>query len=220
MTVLLATASNLVVELLNQSDPASAFGVLTAERFKAAEISAAVLAADLSNSARLCASKSGRRQAFFITVAGVAFGAQLPTLTSVEAIQAQITGGPMAGLRSISPWGENMLAEIARENLNPLSLTRILPHAVLDNGTLYHNAAALILAGASSVSVNVIGVGQLVLTAACQAPDEFMYADVLGAVANLLMKDGERESAGNVFANLHEKEMDSLLAGGAGSWGQ
>lgn len=207
----------MAVETLNQSDPGSTYGAITAERYKSGELDDWIVAADAGNCARICQMKGhGRRKDFFAVAVGVAFGAQIGThVGPVESVQFLITGGPLVGTRAPAPWGLDSLAELERENQNVLLLTTLKPHWILDGDTVYHNAAGLILAGASSIVVQVVTC-QFTLTTLCQASSEFTRADALGSLAALFLKDGQREAAGNLFATMHEKEMAAQgLGGGA-----
>jgi hypothetical protein len=216
MSISITQVKNLSVELLNQSDPGSGYGSISAERYKSGEITDHILAADATIVRAICNTKGHGRRKDFLTGAasGIAYGAQLATRVGpLEGVQFVITGGPLAGTRHGKEWTARMIQELDRENLNPLALTRIFPHFILDGDTLYHNAAALVLGGASSVSVNTTFC-VFSLTSACQAPDEFLRAVALASNASLFLKDGMREGAGAVFEGMLKTELEMLGVGG------
>lgn len=202
----------MAVELLNQSDPGSAAGAITAERYKSGEINPWILAADASIARAICNTRGHPHRKVFLTgtASGVAYGAQLADrIGPLESVQFVITGGPIAGTRHGKEWAPELIQELDRENLNVLALTRMLPHFIVDGDTVYHNAAGLVLAGAASVSVNTTFC-MFTLTAACQSPDEFLRAVAISSIAALFLKDGQRENAGQVFEAMLKTELASL----------
>jgi len=107
--------------------------------------------------------------------------------------------------------------DLDRENLNSLALTRLFPHYVLDkDNTIYHNAAGMVLGGATSISVNT-AFYVFTITASPQSPDSYLRAVCLAALAALMLKDGQREQAAQVFDGMLNTELKLLGLSAGGS---
>ena len=130
----------------------------------------------------------------------------------LESLLFVITGGPLAGSRRGTEMAIGTIQEIEIEILNVLALTRIKPHYIIDGDTLYHNAAGLVIAGASSVSVNS-RFCQFTISSSCQSPDEFLRSVAIASNATLFLKDGQREAAGQTFEGMLKTELASLGVG-------
>lgn len=212
--VSLTQVSNVAVEILNASQPASAYGTIVSERFKAGECNDVILFGDASTVHWILKTRGHGRRKDFLTgsSSGIAHGAQLASRVGpLETIVFVVTGGEYAGTIFPVEWPDDEFhrRELARENRNVLAESEIEPHYIISGGTLFHNAAALVAGGASSVSVNSTWC-QFVLSGACQAPDEFVRADALAALAILMQKDGNRVSSANLFETMYRGEMAGL----------
>ena len=106
-----------------------------------------------------------------------------------------ITGGLYAGTQAGIVSTRD---EIDFDNLNPNGLTRIPPRFVLELNSLWHNAPALVLGGASVVTVAAY-IATFTRTSACQSPAG--TADAIKAIAAgaLIGKEGIKTEAAMVW---------------------
>jgi hypothetical protein len=214
MATTVAQVRELIVEILNESDPGSAFGSISGERYKSDEITRAILLTDAAIVGSICADiDNGRRIGYLTTASGVANGAILTTMIGpVESVLFVVTGGSMAGTH---PGEEKPLSyskALSQENRNPQGLTLIDPLYILDGKVIYHNGAAIVAGGASGVSVNVVYCAFTFNASATsiQSPDEAARAVAFGALSILFPKDGHKVSAGDSFEGKYRSELRGL----------
>lgn len=198
-----------LMEAVNAS-PAT-FGTLADPRRHASEFSNAILDADeayivagLENPAW------GHRATFVAASSSIAHGGAVPAhYGPVEKVVFTITGGLYAGTKA----GDEAPRDVIElDNLNPNALTRIPPRFALERNTLWHNAAGLILGGASVVTV-VAFIASFTRTAACQSPAGASEAIKSIALGSLVGKEGIKTDA----AMLWVKKGEFYLAGQRGA---
>ena len=220
------TVANLTVsavEVLNASTSNLSLGVIasTQEFLKSGELALYLLLTDASIANLICQRRGfGARKTFLTgSQAGIANGAQLSAMVGpVESIQFTITGGRWAGTQAGTlPRGDDpskQLLELQIENRNVTLNPEIAPHFVQDGQTMFHNAAGLVLGGASSVSVAatfcVFTYNQGASSVQC--PTEWSRATVFGALAMAMAKDGQRTQAAAYFDGLYKGELAALGA--------
>jgi hypothetical protein len=195
MPVDLTTLIGEVYEVLNASP--AAFGTLADPRRHASEISTAILDADeavivagLENPAW------GHRATFVAASSAIAHGGAVPAhYGAVEKVVFTITGGLYAGTKA----GDEAPRDVIElDNLNPNGLTRIPPRYALEQNTLWHNAAGLILGGASGVTV-VAHIATFTRTPACQSPSGLSEAVKSVALGSLVGKEGIKTEAAGMW---------------------
>ena len=217
------TISNLqvaAIEIVNVGQGAG-LGVLgTLQEFiKTGEFGVYLLLADSGIANLICQQKGfGARKTFLTgSQAGIANGAQLNAMVGpVESIQFTVTGGRWAGTQpGASPRGSDtssQLIELAYENRNVNLNPEISPHFVQDGATLWHNAAGLVLGGASSVSISatycVFTYNQAASSVQCST--EWSKATVLGALEMAFGKDGRKTEASSRFGIAYKNELAAL----------
>jgi hypothetical protein len=218
------TVANLqlgAIEVANASAPGLGLGSLSAlnEFFKSGEFGIYLLLSDSSIANLICQRKGfGARKTFLTgSQVGIANGAQLNAIVGpVESIQFTVTGGSWAGLQvGTAPRGADLarqLAEIQLENRNVTANPEIGPHFVQDGHTLWHNAAGLVLGGASSVSVSgtfcVFTYNQSATSVQCSS--EWSLATIYGAMEMAFGKDGQKTAASNHFNGMKKGELAAL----------
>jgi hypothetical protein len=213
MAVSFAELEDIAVEALNASQPSSTYGDVNSGRFKAGEITPPMRLIDLSIARQILNNPNDGRRAAYLTTSNIAHGAAIPThISPLDAIYMTITGGQYAGTRAVELWPLSKLNELEDENRNPQANPFISPHAIIENNTVFHNAAAIVAGGASGVTVTL---RYPTLTHASggsniQSPDEFAWAIVNGALSLLVAKDGQRISAANHFEQVYLQEMKML----------
>jgi hypothetical protein len=216
-----SSLSAICIEIVNGSDPSVGLGVLSSnqEWLKANEFYPLFALSDAKHARLICNLRGfGARKAFLTgNQSGIANGGQLNAMVGpVEAIIFVVTGGRWAGThRAGSPRGktpDEMLQELSIENRNVTANPEIAPHFVQDGGTIFHNAAGLVLGGASSVSVNATYCAFTINFAAtsCQCPDEFARSIAADALAMYMAKDGHKVQAAEYFKALAQAEQASL----------
>lgn len=217
--------SAICIEIVNGSDPSVGLGVLssTQEWLKALEFYPLFVLTDATVARMICNTKGlGARKTFLTgTQAGIANAGQLSVMVGpVEVIQFVITGGRWVGTqRAGSPRGttpDEILRELSLENRNVTANPEIAPHFVQDGQTVFHNAAGLILGGASAVSVNATFCVFTINFSAtsCQCPDEYSRAIAAGALAQYFSKDGAKVQAAAYFNSIFQAELAALGAQG------
>lgn len=206
------------IEVYNVSAPSLGLGALSTlqEFIKTGEFGVYLLLTDASLANKLCQRKGDGARKPFLTgsQSGIANGGQLNAMVGpVESIQFSVTGGRWAGLQPGSlPRGEDVasqLDELRIENRNVTANPEIGPHFVQDGLTIWHNAAGLVLGGASSVSVNgtfctfTYNQG----ASSVQCPSEWSRTTILGALAMGFGKDGQRTEAASLFNGLYKTDL-------------
>lgn len=218
-----ATLQEIAIELIGASSGAVALGVIDSEWCKTNECLRLLVLSDHSTAKLICGLKGyGPRKTFLTGAqAGIANGAQLNVMAGpTESLVFVVTGGRWAGThRAVPPRGADTaarLAELSIENRNPTANPEIPPHAVEDGITIFHNAAGLVLGGATSASVNatypVIPAINFAATVTI-SPDEFSESIVMDALGVKFASDGHRIEAAN-FATLRADKIRALGLGG------
>lgn len=213
----IATCVEIAVELLNRSDPAGALGAISAnqEFLKASEFNRVLILADAKRARLICEDPNNRARKIFLTgtQSGMASGAQLNTMVGPpESVVFVVTGGRWAGTHPGSlPRGgssKEQFDELGFETRNVTANPEIKPHFVPMNGTIFHNAAGIVLGGASAVSVNVAYCQFTINFSATslQCPDEWTRSIVADALAMQFGKDGHRSEAVVLFTRLANEE--------------
>lgn len=219
------TVANLTisaVEVYNQSASSLALGAIspTSEWLKAGEFALYLLLTDASLANAICQRKgSGARRTFLTgSQAGIANGGLLSSMVGpVEKVSFSVTGGRWAGTyQGTMPRGTDPMAELQIENRNVTANPEIPPHFIQDGATIWHNAAGLVLGGASSVSVDatfcVFTYNQAATSVQC--PSEWSRATVYGALEMAMLKDGHKAQAAGVFHTMFQHEKAVLGMGG------
>lgn len=215
----LATLSEIAIELYNGSSGGVALGTIDSEWLKSGEFNRLLILSDASLARAICQVKGlGARKTFLTgTQNGIANGAQLNAMVgSVESIVFVVTGGRWNGThRAVQPRGatlDEQLKWIRFETQNVTSNPAIEPHYVQDGGTIFHNAAGVVLAGASAVSVNATFCQFTINFSAssAQCPDEYSKAIAVGALKMGMAKDGDRVDAAGYFGRLYSEELQTL----------
>jgi hypothetical protein len=219
MALSITQVENFAVEVLNASQPSSPYGTIVSRRFKDGEAKDSIILGDSSTVRSILNQRGHGRRKDFMTgsASGLAHGAQLATRCGpIEAVTFVVTGGKYAGTVLPIEWADTneKRIELEQDIRNPLNNPFIFPTFILSGDTIFHNGAGLVRGGASSVSVAATWCN-FVLTAACQAPDEFIRAVALAAIAIEMMKDGQRVSAGSQFENMFRAEMGERDVPGA-----
>lgn len=214
MSVPLIQVSNVAVEILNASQPGSAYGAIVSERFKSGEVNDTILLGDSSVAHWICKTRGhGRRKDFMNgSASGIAHGAQLASRVGpLEAIVFVVTGGEYNGTVLPIEWPDDEAhrRELEAEIRNPLAESMTEPHYIISGGTLFHNGLGLVAGGAASVLVNGTWC-TFTLTGACQSPDEFIRPVALASLSILMQKDGNRVSSAGLFDNMFRSEMAGL----------
>jgi len=210
----------LIVEILNASQPGSAYGAIVSRRFKDGELKDVIVAGDTSVVRSILNTRGHGRRKDFMTgsASGLAHGAQLATRCGpIEAITFVITSGKYAGTVFPQEWGdtnENRL-ELEQDIRNPLNNPFVFPTFILSGDTIFHNGAGLIRGGASVVSVAATWCNFAQIANTCQAPDEFLRPVALAAIAIAVQKDGQRTNAGQMFHAMYSAEMQERDVPGA-----
>lgn len=213
----ISTCVEIGVEMLNLSDSSISLGSISAnqEFLKSGEFNRHLILADAKRAKLICADRDNRSRKTFLvgSQSGIANGAQLSLMVGpVEAIVFVVTGGRWAGThRGSSPIGQTLdeaLRELSIENRNPTLNPEIAPHFIQDGGTIFHNAAGLVLGGASSVSVNATFCSFTINFSATslQCPDEYTRSIVADALAMQFAKDGQKANAAAYFRTLAQEE--------------
>jgi len=209
---------SLSIELYNVSAPGLAFGALSTlqEFIKSGELGVYLLLTDASLANLICQQKGfGARNTFLSgNQTGISSGGQLSAMVGpVESIQFAVTGGRWAGTQpGALPRGDslsNQLIELQNENRNVNANPEIAPHFVQDGATIWHNAAGLVLGGASSVIVSS-KFAQFIFNQAAtsvQCPSEWSRATCFGGLATAFGKDGQRVEAAGLFKGLYQSEL-------------
>src|SRR6185503_3340099 len=159
MAVSITQVENFAVEILNASQPGSPYGTIVSRRFKDGEAKDSILLGDASTVRSFLNERGHGRRKDFLTgsATGLAHGAQLATrIGPLETIVFAITSGEYAGTVLPIEWADTKSnrQELLQENRNVTAEELIEPHYIISGSTIFHNAAGLILAGASVVSVN------------------------------------------------------------------
>lgn len=210
---------------LGLTDTGTAFGSIsaTATQYNTTDISSAVLAADrlIYTAGLLTPGHFWRRGA--TTATAVTSGALLAAhLGDVESVTFVITGGARAGTHGAIL---SLLAQIIQDNLNPSALTLLLPRYAIFDNRIYHNAAGLVLGGASAITVNADIVAFTPSGSVCSSPDEAEEAVFHGAMRSLQPLDGMGMDAAGGWDRMFMEDVTSLgispqaLAQAAGQMG-
>lgn len=211
--MLITDVQNACVELLNQSQPSSSYGTISSERFKSGEFDFWIRAADVAVYGAILSAQGEGRRVGALTQSAIAHGATIPThVGPIDAVYFTITGGRFNGTRGATLWPISKLGELENENRNPESNPLIEPHAIVENNTVFHNAAALIAGGASGVSF-FVRYATLTYSSGgttLQSPDEAIYGVAARTLAMLVQKDGQRTGAGSTFYTISKNELAGL----------
>lgn len=213
--------SPICIELVNGSDPSVGLGILSSnqEWLKPSEFFPLFVLSDARIARLICNTRGlGARKAFLTgTQSGIAHGAQLSAMVGpVEVVVFVVTGGRWAGThRAGMPRGatpDRILEELSIENRNVTANPEIAPHYVQDGHTIFHNAAGLILGGASGVSVNATFCTFTINFSAtsCQCPDEYARVIAADSLAAYFAKDGGKVQAAAYFNSIVESELAGL----------
>ena len=196
-----------VAEALGMSNAASAFGAYDGGTWKTADVDESILSADaMVISGLLWTPGNGHRRAFE-AASSTAHGALIADhVGPIGAVTFAITGGLYAGTRSAKLVSKE---EVERDNLNPAALTTIPPKYAIEGDRLFHNAAGMVLGGASSITVSV-DICTFTLTTACQSPDEAYDAVFHGAMF-ILAKNGHHNDAAGTYRQAFQQDL--LLLG-------
>lgn len=209
------------IEIFNASAPGLSLGSLSSanEFLKSGEFAVYLLLADAGLANLICQNKGfGARKTFLTgSQAGITHGGQLNAMVGpVESIQFSVTGGRWTGLQpGVPPRGADLasqLAELQLENRNVNLNPEIAPHFVQDGATIWHNAAGLVLGGASSVSVNGTFCSFVYNQSASvvQCPSEWNKALIYSALDMAFGKDGVKIDASGKFAAGYKVELAAL----------
>lgn len=214
--IVLADELKLAINLLNVNTVGTDGTLSPAqEKFVSGELSRLIIYAD-ATVCRLINQIKGNvlRDGQLTFTNGIAHGASIVAGGPIETIQAAITGGLYSGtpvIVEVDPWPTSMISELERENRNPQGLTLIEPHSIVDGEVIYHNKAALLLGGASTVSFNVKHpLAFAINLAACQAPGETSRAVACLALAMAQPKDGVRVDSAQLFRGMANDELEAL----------
>lgn len=218
------TISNLqvgAIEIYNVSAPGLSLGALSSaqEFIKSGEFGIYLLLSDAGIANLICQQKGfGARKTFLVgSQSGIANGAQLSAMVGpVESVQFVVTGGNWAGTQpGALVRGETLtqqLAELQRLNRNVTANPEIGPQFVQDGLTIWHDAAGLVLGGASSVSVNstfcTFTYNQGATSVQCSS--EWSKATILSALQMAFGKDGQRMDAAGGFGGMYKNELAAL----------
>lgn len=216
----IASLKLLCIELYNASDPSLGLGIISpnTEWVKSLEFEQYLILSDASIANLICQKKgfAARRPFITGTQAGIANGALLGNAVGpVETITFTVTGGPWAGTHpGAMPRGVDLdqkLSEIMIENRNVTLNSEIEPHWIQDGQHIWHNAAGLVLGGASAVSLSatfaVVTLNLAATTALCG--DEWSEAIVYGALSTKFTMDGQKVEAAMSF---HARQQSKLAA--------
>lgn len=211
--IVLAEELKLAINILNMNTIGTDGTLSPAqEKFVSGELSRLIIYAD-ATVCRLINQLKGNalREGLLTFTNGIAHGASVVAGGPIETVQAVITGGLYAGTIEVDLWPKSMISELERENRNPQALTLIEPHCIVDGNVIYHNKAALLIAGAATVSFNVRHPGAFTINlAACQAPGETARAVACLALAMAQPKDGIRIEAAQLFRGMANDELEAL----------
>lgn len=219
MAVSLAVIQADVAGLLNAGTPGSYSTVISNPMWTTQQVVDIILSADgRTVDAYIKNPTNARAQLYYTTQTGLAHGGTiLNSAGPIIAVQFTITGGTAPGVRpsqdmSYQGWD---LAEIQNEIVNPLGLTLIEPHHIIQGRKIWHNGATIAAnSGGGSVSVDVT-FPAYTRTSACQAPDEAYWTVLCGAMAGLIPFEGENMSAFGGWSGLFEKGLAAAEAGEA-----
>lgn len=211
--MLIADVQNACVELVNASTPGNAYGAvggLGSEKFKSGEFDFWIRAADVSVYGQILKAQGEGRRVGALTTSVVAHGSTIPThVGPIDAVFMTVTGGYYAGTR-VPEQAPPM--QIEDENRNPQSNPAIKPHFFIEGNTVFHNGTGLVAGGASAATLTV---RYATLTyssggTSLQSPDEAVMAVAALALEMLITKDGQRTSAGGLYAGTYRFEMTRL----------
>lgn len=206
MAVVKLTINKRMAEALGMTNSGSAFGAWDGGTWKSADADEAILAADALVRTAIMLTPGHGRRAEAESTSSTAHGALIAAhLGLIGAVTFAITGGPYAGTRGAKLVSQE---EVEIDNLNPQGLTRISPKYALQGSRLFHNAAALVLGGASSITVNA-DICTYTLTSSCQAPDEAADA-VFHLAMSTILKDGQNESAAATYRQMAQQDLVML----------
>lgn len=188
------------------TNSASAFGAWDGGTWKSADADEAILAADALVRTAIMLTPGHGRRAEAESTSSTAHGALIAAhIGIIGAVTFTITGGPWAGTRGAKLVSQE---EVEIDNLNPQGLTRIIPKYALQGSRLFHNAAALVLGGASSITVNT-DICTYTLTSSCQAPDE-AGDGVFHLAMSTILKDGQHEGAAATYRQMAQQDLVML----------
>jgi hypothetical protein len=213
--MLISDVQNAMVELANASQPSSGYGTIASERFKSGEFDFWIRAADVAVFAEILEAQQNGRRVGALTQSAIAHGGTIPThVGPIDSVYFQVTGGQFAGTRGARMLPMAELARLENDNRNPDANPLVTPAAIVENNTVFHNAAALIAGGAAAASL-FVKYATLTYSAAgtaLQSPDEAIYAVAARALDMIIQKDGQRTGAGSSFYAISQRELASLGA--------
>jgi hypothetical protein len=213
------TLEEIAIEIYNVSRSDLALGALAPatdqEWAKAGELKRLLVLSDVDVAKLISKDRSnGSRPALpTVTQTGIAHGGQLQQSSGpLDTVQFAVTGGRWAGTHPFGvPRGDNLeqkIQELQIQNRNVTANPEIPPQGLIDGETVYHNAAGLVLGGASSVSVNArffrITINFSATNTIC--PDEYARVIAVGALAKAFVKDGHKSEAAGYFEGIYQAE--------------
>lgn len=206
MSVVKLTINKRMAEALGMTNSGSAFGAWDGGTWKTTDADESILAADALVRTAIMLTPGHGRRAEAESTSSTAHGAIIAAhLGAIGAVTFAITGGAFAGTRGAQLVTQE---EVEIDNLNPQALTRIRPKYAVQGSRLFHNAAGLVLGGASSITVNT-DICTYTLTSACQAPDECGDA-VFHLAMSTILKDGQHESAASTYRQMAQQDLAML----------
>lgn len=207
MAVSKTNVNKRVAEALGMTDGASAFGAYNGTTWKTADVDESILAADAMVISGLLWTPGNGHRRTFEAASTTAHGALIADhVGPIGAVTFAITGGIYAGTRAAKLVTKE---EIERDNLNPAALKTIPPKYAIEGDRLFHNAAGMVLGGASAITVSV-DICTFTLTTSCQAPDECYNAVFHGAMF-ILAKNGHHNDAAGTYRQAFQADL--LLLG-------
>ncbi len=214
MAVAFTYLEDIAAETLAATVPSGSYGDVSSGRWKAGELIPPMRLVDLAIARQILNNPNDGRRSAFLTTSTVAHGGVIPTHVSpIDAIYMTITGShPYVGTRAVELWALSKLNELEDENRNPQANPYIAPHAILENLTVFHNAAGIVAGGASAATLTV---RYPTLTnndssTNILSPDEAAMAIVYGALRLHMQKDGMRVSSASLYHSMYLAELKGL----------
>lgn len=206
MAVSLAVISTDCALLLNAGSAGSYSATITDPRWATQEVVDAVLMADAAVCAAIFKNKENPRAAlYYTTQSGLAHGGTIGQSAGPVASVTFVVG---AANRPGVEWEK---AEIQHEITNTLSLDYDC-HYYIDGKIIWHNGAAIAAYASAAVSVNLT-YPAFTKTSACQAPDEYAWIVLCGAMSFLSMPEGENVAADSVWVQQFAMGIKMIITG-------
>jgi hypothetical protein len=200
--------------LLNASEPAAYTTATTDPRWSSTQVANAVLEADSQVVAAIIKNKSNpRSRLYYADQVGLATGAELglsgfEPAGPIASVSFAISTGDLAGTWAGALWDKT---EIFHENINVLDLS-FDPHYFLDGMTIWHNGEGIAVKQASVVTVSV-RFPFYTQGGACQAPAEYSYAVLCGAMSLLVDVEGENPGPHGTWAQQFQSLLQMIATG-------